>query len=88
MKWSDVLVSLKNLEKIISGIGEQNWNINNLQNVLLLEAEKLPNRGYLLWPLRVALTGKESSAGPFEIAEVLGKEKTLRRIKKAQEKYE
>jgi hypothetical protein len=29
------------------------------------------------------LTGKEASAGPFEIAEILGKEKTLKRIKEA-----
>jgi hypothetical protein len=38
-----------------------------------------------LWPLRVALSGKKNSAGPMEIAEVLGKEKTLFRIKKALE---
>jgi len=48
-----------------------------------LEAEKVGDRGYLLWPLRVALTGKEASAGPFEIAEILGKEITLKRIKEA-----
>ena len=86
MNWSEVLSSLSDLEKILSGIKKQSWNSKNLQNVLLLEAEKMPNRGYLLWPLRVALTGKESSAGPFEIAEVLGKEKVLKRIKKAKEK--
>lgn len=39
--------------------------------------------GNVLWPMRVALSGKEKSPGPFEIAEVLGKEKTLERIKKA-----
>jgi len=46
---------------------------------------KAGDRGYLLWPLRVALTGQEASAGPFEIAEILGKEKTLKRIKRAKE---
>jgi glutamyl-tRNA synthetase len=39
--------------------------------------------GELLWPLRVALTGQKVSPGPFEIMEVLGKEKTLKRIKQA-----
>jgi glutamyl/glutaminyl-tRNA synthetase len=39
----------------------------------------------MLWPLRVALTGKQASAGPFEIADVLGRDKTLSRIKKAKE---
>jgi len=38
------------------------------------------NKGYLLWPLRVALSGKQSSPNPFEIAGILGKEKTLKRI--------
>jgi len=31
--------------------------------------------GELLWPLRVALSGQGKSPGPFEIMEVLGKEK-------------
>jgi len=44
------------------------------------------DRGYLLWPLRVALSGKKASAGPFEIAEILGKKKTLARIEQAQNK--
>ena len=50
------------------------------------EAEKAGDRGKILWPFRAALTGKKASAGPFEIAEILGKEKTLERIKMAQEK--
>jgi len=29
------------------------------------------------------LTGKKASAGPFEIAEILGKEKVLRRVGEA-----
>lgn len=41
------------------------------------------NKGYLLWPLRVALSGKDSSPSPFEIAEILGKEETLRRVNEA-----
>jgi Glutamyl- and glutaminyl-tRNA synthetases len=38
------------------------------------------DRGYLLWPLRVALCGQKMSIGPFEMADVLGKEKTAKRI--------
>lgn len=49
------------------------------------EPKMVRDRGYLLWPLRAALTGKEASAGPFEIAEILGKEKTIKRIKEAKE---
>lgn len=90
LKWQgmsdkDLTDSLDKLESILSQVEEKNWDLKNLQNILLLEAEQLPNRGYFLWPLRVALTGKEYSAGPFEIAEILGREKTLERIKKAKE---
>ena len=39
--------------------------------------------GDLLWPMRVALSGRKASPGPFEIAAVLGKEKTIARINAA-----
>ena len=79
--------SLDKLEKLLSKIKEQEWQKQNLENILLQEAEKTNNRGALLWPLRVALTAKQASAGPFEIAEILGKEKTLERIKEAKELF-
>lgn len=40
-------------------------------------------RGDTLWPMRVALTGKEHSPGPFEVAAVLGKHETLQRVQTA-----
>jgi glutamyl-tRNA synthetase len=46
------------------------------------------NTGELLWPLRAALTGLKFSPGPFEVAEVLGKEKCLERIKEAKKMIE
>ncbi len=39
--------------------------------------------GGLLWPLRAALTGVQASPSPFEVAEVLGREEVLERIKTA-----
>ncbi len=38
------------------------------------------SNGEVLWPLRVALTGRESSPSPFEVAAVLGKSATLERL--------
>ena len=40
-------------------------------------------RGAVLWPLRVALSGKEKSPDPFTIAGLLGKTETLGRIAQA-----
>ncbi len=88
LKWKDmtekeIKESLEKAEKILNKVKEENWSKQNLENALLPEAEKEGDRGRLLWPLRVALTGKEASASPFEVAEVLGKERTLKRIKEA-----
>ena len=88
LKWGEmtdkeIKVSLDKLRKILSKVGRDGWRKENLENVLLPEAEKIGDRGKLLWPFRVALTGKEASAGPFEIAEILGKEKVLKRLKEA-----
>lgn len=89
----EIKASLDKLEKILSKIKEGDWNKESLETILMPEAENfgkeikkpMGDRGYLLWPLRVALTGKKASAGPFEIAEILGKEKTLKRIREAKE---
>jgi len=61
-------------------------------NKELLEEKVLPwikeqgfGNGDVLWPVRVALSGLKNSPGPFEIAGVLGKEKTLKRIRSASE---
>ena len=70
-------------------VKDADFETEKLKQILLLEAEKLLNssgkidRGKLLWPLRVALSGKKQSPGPFEIAEILGKTETLKRIKTA-----
>jgi nondiscriminating glutamyl-tRNA synthetase len=90
LSWKDmsnkeIEESLDKIEKILSKIDRGSFNKENLEKELLPEAEKTGDRGKLLWPFRVALTGKKASAGPFEIAEILGKEKTLKRIKEAKD---
>jgi len=74
------------LKKILVRLKPSEWTKENLERILMSEAEKVGDRGKMLWPLRVALTGKKASAGPFEIAEILRKEKTLSRIKEARKK--
>ncbi|MBM3251087.1 MAG: glutamate--tRNA ligase [Candidatus Nealsonbacteria bacterium] len=76
--------SLTDLIKILSEIKkDSDWEKEKLENILMSEAEKAGDRGYFFWPFRVALSGKKASAGPFEIAEILGKEETLKRLKDA-----
>ena len=40
--------------------------------------------GIVLWPLRVAVSGKQfTPGGGVDLAEILGKEETLRRVRAA-----
>jgi len=45
-------------------------------------------RGEVLWPMRYALSGKDESPGPFQLASVLGKDETLQRLHVAIEKID
>lgn len=81
----ETFASLDRVEKILSEITEEKWQKENLEKILMAEAEAAGDRGLILWPLRAALTGKKASAGPIDIAAVLGKEKTLMRLKEAKE---
>jgi glutamyl-tRNA synthetase len=47
---------------------------------IVWEYAEAKGRGAVLWPLRVALTGKEKSPDPFTTAAVLGKQETRARI--------
>ena len=79
MTEKEIETSLDKTIDVLSKIDK--WDRNNIEKSLISKRD----RGEILWPLRVALTGKEASAGPFEIAEILGKEKTLNRLKEAKE---
>ncbi len=61
-----------------------NWTLNSLQETLLKTVSRLGvKNGQVFWPLRAALSGLEFSPGVFELAWVLGKEETLKRIDEA-----
>ncbi len=81
--------SLQYSEKILCD--NKKWDLKTLETELFAGSEKFnaekgypeKNKGYLLWPLRVALSGKSTSPSPFEIADILGREKTLKRVEEA-----
>ncbi len=58
----------------------ENWDKENIKSAIWEYAEE-KGRGAVLWPVRMLLSGKEKSADPFTIAEVIGKEETLKRLK-------
>ncbi len=63
---------------------EEDFGRDSLEQLLRAVAQKNNlSAGEVLWPIRVALTGKEASPGAFEVLEALGKEESLARIQKA-----
>ena len=87
MSFEEVKNNLELAYSELEKIEEKDFEKNNLEKILrdLMEREGI-KAGELLWPLRVALTGLKGSPGPFEVGEVLGKEKVLGRIKEGIEK--
>ncbi|MEK7065921.1 MAG: glutamate--tRNA ligase, partial [Patescibacteria group bacterium] len=57
---------------------------DTIKRALFPYADK-EGRGEVLWPLRYALSGRETSPDPFTITYVIGKEETLRRIQIARD---
>lgn len=72
-------VNLARALELVSIIPEDKFNQNFLEESLMAAISR-ENRGDILWPLRVALSGAKASPSPFEIMEALGKEESIRRI--------
>lgn len=89
MQEGDIKSALLLCDKLLSEEGGQ--NIKDLETKVfaaIIDFNKQKgypekNKGFVLWPLRVALSGKQFSPNPFEIIEILGIEKSLKRIKEA-----
>lgn len=57
-----------------------------IKNAVWEYAEK-EGRGAVLWPMRVALTGRERSPDPFSVAYIIGRDETLKRLRSAIENH-
>jgi len=80
--------SVENLRSVlekISAIDEKDFDKAKLESAIMPFADEI-GRGDVLWPLRVSLSGKDRSPGPFDIMGVLGKKETIRRIEIALKK--
>ncbi|HPT08226.1 MAG TPA: glutamate--tRNA ligase [bacterium] len=80
----DIKNNLHELYNLLEKIEETDWTKDKLENIIFsyIKNNNKKNGDYL-WPLRVALSGEKNSPSPLEIADVLGKEKSLDRIKVA-----
>lgn len=76
---------LKTVQSMLEGVGEKDFNREKIKELSTQKIAELGvSNGQFLSPFRIALSNRAVSVGPFEIAEVLGKVETLRRIERAQ----
>ena len=75
--------NLKEILNLLEKIDDADFNSDNIKNVLIKLATEKGSKGEILHPVRFALSGLDKSPDPFIIAEILGKNETLSRIKKA-----
>ncbi len=75
------LEALNEILPVLEGI--EDWTKENIHDLLIALVEKLElKNGRILWPLRVAVSGKAfTPGGGVELAYILGKDETIRRVK-------
>lgn len=76
--------SLLSLEKILPVLENlEGWTHEGLEKAMMNTIQEMGiKNGVMLWPVRTALSGKASTAGgAYELADILGKEESLKRIK-------
>lgn len=82
------LSSLKACVPVLENIST--WEESEIHDVLMALVKELGiKNGQLLWPVRTALSGEPTSpGGAMELADILGKEESLRRIQVGIDKLE
>ncbi len=80
------LVALKEALPVLKEISD--WTVDNIHNALFGLVEKMGvKNGYILWPVRTAVSGKQfTPGGAVELCYLIGKEDTIARIEKGIEK--
>ena len=87
-KWGLTLEAARNtlgkITEMLESIPESDWTREKIEETSITEIAKLEMKnGEFLWPFRIALANRKGSAGPFDIAAVLGKEESINRVKRA-----
>lgn len=85
MNFNDVRRALMYAAEMINKLTDEDIRSRELLKEIFLRESGLfdRDRGKLLWPLRVALSGLKASASPFEIVYAIGRNESLSRINMA-----
>ncbi|OGN16764.1 MAG: glutamate--tRNA ligase [Candidatus Yanofskybacteria bacterium RIFCSPHIGHO2_02_FULL_50_12] len=73
----------QSLEKSLKFLEPLEWGREAMVAGLGHLSNEAGGKGPVFWPLRVALSGKDKSPDPIDIALAIGKEETIKRVQKA-----
>jgi nondiscriminating glutamyl-tRNA synthetase len=82
----EVVSTLTEVKRALNAVTAENFHREILNEVLADVISQKGNRGMVLWPLRVALSGQSASPDPLDIMEVLDKKVSMERLDIALEK--
>ena len=80
----DATVAKENLQLVLPVMEAiDDWNEQNIHDIVMAAIQESGKKnGAVLWPLRIAISGQANTpGGAFEIAYLLGKDETIRRMK-------
>ncbi len=80
----ETIESLLRVIQLLDEVPERSFDEESVRKAIWEFAIK-EGKGKVLWPVRYALSSKEKSPDPFLLSEILGKETTINRLKKAVE---
>ena len=78
----EVATHLNKIIELLDVVSDEGFTQEAVKEVVFPYATEV-GRSAVLWPMRVALSGREKSPDPFTLAGLLGKEKTIQRLKDA-----
>jgi len=88
-KKADAEATKRNLELLSNyfiSLGDKVLTLEKLEaDIRELMQQNSLDTGSVLWPMRFALSGREKSPGPFELAIALGNSKTIKRLQAAKQ---
>jgi glutamyl-tRNA synthetase len=91
LKWkndADATLAGDRLVRVLALLEDADFRSQETIKSAIWQYVEETGRGEVLWPLRVALSGRERSPDPFTCAFILGKEETCARVKNACAKIE
>ncbi len=78
--------ALPRLEQAIALLTDADFSTSELIKAVLMPYAETVGKGELLWPMRIALSGRAQSPDPFTIAYIIGRVETIARLTTACDK--